>query len=301
MNMPVLTEEDILILLAHYPGLTRKEKWAMIHELIPNLVEGPYKDQNRATLTYQKRHAFSDYLKKCSIKQVKETYLKHKCHMVTLASADYPYLLKHIYDPPFVLFYKGDFSLLNLPLIGVVGARECTQYGKKSIDSVLPSLIEEGIGIVSGLAKGIDTYAHQAAVSMKGKTVAVIGTGLNVTYPKENVALQEHLSVNHLVLSEYPLGTTPKKHHFPMRNRIISGLSDGVLVIEAKARSGSLITARMALEEGRDVFAIPGSIMSELSRGCNDLIKLGAIPVTEASDIINEWKSDKNVKTFTIK
>ncbi|GAA0372341.1 DNA-processing protein DprA [Alkalibacterium iburiense] len=299
--MTALTEDDILILLAHYSGLTRKEKWAIVHEWMPQLVDGPYKDKNKVKLTYQKKHAFLTYLKTRSLTSLKETYAKQSINMVTLASDYYPYLLKHIYDPPFVLFFKGDLSLLDFPLMGVVGARECTQYGKQALDRVLPELVEHNVGIVSGLAKGIDAYAHKETIRLQGKTIGIIGTGLDVTYPRDTVALQAHLSLHHLVLSEYPLGTPPRKHHFPMRNRIISGLSDGVLVIEARARSGSLITARMALEEGRDVFAVPGSIFSELSKGCNDLIKLGAIPVTEASDILNEWKSDKNVKHFSMK
>lgn len=301
MKMTALTEDDMLILLAHYSGLTRKEKWAIVHEWIPQIVDGPYKDKNKVKLPYQKRQAFLTYLKTQSLASLKEAYAKQSINMITLASDCYPFLLKHIYDPPFVLFYKGDLSLLTLPLMGVVGARECTQYGRKALEQLLPLLIEHKVGIISGLAKGIDTYAHHETTQLNGKTIAVIGTGLDVTYPRENVALQAHLSLHHLVLSEYPLGTPPRKHHFPMRNRIISGLSDGVLVIEARSRSGSLITARMALEEGRDVFAVPGSIFSELSRGCNDLIKLGAIPVTEASDILDEWKSDKNVKHFSVK
>lgn len=287
--MENIDQEDLLFLLAHYAALTRKEKWTVIEEMRLNLAKGLPKRPEKVVLSFKKRAALKNYLKEAPLQKLKDRYKKEGIHYVTLASQEYPYLLRHIYDPPMVLFYKGDYSLLNGPALGIVGARECTQYGTKVLDMLLPPLIKEGIASVSGLARGIDGHVHQDALKYGGKTLGIIGTGINVFYPKENEPLQMKMYEEGLVISEYPLDTVPRKHHFPMRNRIISGISDGVLVVEARKRSGSLITARMALEEGRDVFAVPGSILSELSKGCNALIKQGAIPVTHPLDILNEW------------
>lgn len=201
----------------------------------------------------------------------------------------YPWDLSEIYDAPVLLFYKGNIDLLKFPKVAVVGSRACSKQGVKSVEKVIQGL-ENELVIVSGLAKGIDTAAHMAALHHGGKTIAVIGTGLDVFYPKPNKGLQDYIGNDHLVLSEYGPGEQPLKFHFPARNRIIAGLCRGVIVAEAKMRSGSLITCERAMEEGRDVFAIPGSILDGLSDGCHHLIQEGAKLVTSGQDILAEFE-----------
>lgn len=201
----------------------------------------------------------------------------------------YPWDLSEIYDAPVLLFYKGNLDLLKFPKVAVVGSRACSKQGAKSVEKVIQGL-ENELVIVSGLAKGIDTAAHMAALQNGGKTIAVIGTGLDVFYPKVNKRLQDYLGNDHLVLTEYGPGEQPLKFHFPARNRIIAGLCRGVIVAEAKMRSGSLITCERAMEEGRDVFAIPGSILDGLSDGCHHLIQEGAKLVTSGQDVLAEFE-----------
>lgn len=282
-------EELTLFTLAHYPYLTYKEKWTLACERIVTLSGFSQNCVGKATVNRKKRASFLRYEKNIPIMQLTEQYEKLSIRYLSILSPLYPSQLRHSYEPPLVLFYSGQLSLLSLTLLGVVGARECTPYAQLALNVLLPDLADSGIGIVSGLAKGVDGLAHQYAVSSEQPTIAVIGTGLDRVYPTMHSSLQQEMTESQLVITEYPLGTPPKKHHFPARNRIIAGLSRGVLVIEARKRSGSLITARMALEEGRDVFAVPGSIVSELSEGCNDLIKAGAIPCSSGKDILDEW------------
>lgn len=201
----------------------------------------------------------------------------------------YPWDLSEIYDAPVLLFYKGNLDLLKFPKVAVVGSRACSKQGAKSVEKVIKGL-ENELVIVSGLAKGIDTASHMAALQNGGKTIAVIGTGLDVFYPKANKRLQDYIGNDHLVLSEYGPGEQPLKFHFPARNRIIAGLCRGVIVAEAKMRSGSLITCERAMEEGRDVFAIPGSILDGLSDGCHHLIQEGAKLVTSGQDVLAEFE-----------
>lgn len=200
----------------------------------------------------------------------------------------YPRELASIYNPPVLLFYQGDLSLLDRPKLAVVGARNASANGTKSIQKIIKELDNRFV-IISGLARGIDTAAHIASLKNGGQTIAVIGCGLDVYYPKENRDLQAYIAKHHLLLSEYPIGTEPRKHHFPERNRIIAGLSQGVIVAEAKLRSGSLITCERAMEEGRDVFAIPGSIIDGFSAGCHHLIQDGAKCITSGLDVLNEY------------
>ena len=188
-----------------------------------------------------------------------------------------------------MLFYKGDLNLLKLPKVAVVGSRSCSQLGTKSVGKIIQGL-ENELVIVSGLARGIDTAAHMSILQNGGKTIAVIGTGLDVSYPKSNKRLQNYIGEHHLLLSEYGPGEEPLKYHFPARNRIIAGLCRGVIVAEAKMRSGSLITCERAMEEGRDVFAIPGSILDGRSDGCHHLIQEGAKLITSGQDVLSEFE-----------
>ena len=201
----------------------------------------------------------------------------------------YPFSLCEIYDAPVLLFYKGDLNLLKLPKVADVGSRSCSQVGTKSVGKVIQGL-ENELVIVSGLARGIDTAAHLSILQNGGKTIAVIGTGLDIFYPKSNKRLQNYIGEHHLLLSEYGPGEEPLKYHFPARNRIIAGLCRGVIVAEANMRSGSLITCERAMEEGRDVFAIPGSILDGRSDGCHHLIQEGAKLITSGQDVLSEFE-----------
>lgn len=205
---------------------------------------------------------------------------------VSIYDQKYPKLLLQIDSAPVVLYYKGDLSVLSKPAIAVVGSRKMSSYGKLVTESLVEKLAQAGLVIVSGLARGVDSVAHRSAIRSKGKTVAVLGGGLKHIYPSENISLAREIEQNGLVLSEFAPNETAYLGNFPARNRIISALSLGVLVTEADLDSGSLITARIALEQGKEVFAVPGQINSDLSRGPISLIKNGAVCVSQAEDIL---------------
>lgn len=207
---------------------------------------------------------------------------------ITIIDEAYPEQLREIYQAPLVLFYQGDLRALQLPLVALVGARQATSYGTAVLQYLMPAIQTAGIGVVSGLARGTDYTVHVTAISQRAVPIGVIGTGLDVSYPKSSVFLQEKVAGTGLLLSEYPNGSQPLKHHFPERNRIIAGLARATVVIEAKERSGSLITANLALQENRNVLAVPGPVNAPVSRGCNELIKAGALCVTTPADIIAE-------------
>lgn len=208
--------------------------------------------------------------------------------IVTLADAAYPKLLLEIQDPPPLLYAVGRLDLLERPALAVVGSRNATTQGARNAEQFARAFSEAGLTIVSGLALGIDAAAHRGGLAGAGSTIAVLGTGVDVIYPRQNAALAQRIAESGLLLSEFPLGAAGAAHHFPRRNRLISGLSQGCLVIEAALASGSLITARAAAEQGREVFAVPGSIHSPLSKGCHTLIKQGAKLVESAEDVLAE-------------
>lgn len=208
---------------------------------------------------------------------------------ISIMDPEYPEELLWMHNPPVLLFYSGNIDLLKHPKIAVVGSRSCSRTGIQSVEKIINELNNELI-VVSGLAKGIDAAAHYAAIRNGGKTIGVIGTGLDVFYPRSNKQLQKYMGGSHLVLTEYGPGQSPQKHHFPERNRIIAGLSRAVIVAEARMRSGSLITCERAMEEGRDVFAIPGSILDGRSDGCHHLIQEGAKLVTSGKDVLDEFE-----------
>jgi len=210
-------------------------------------------------------------------------------HLITLQDPEYPALLRETADPPAALFVHGDPSLLALPQIAIVGSRNPTTSGKKTAKEFARHLASAGITITSGLAVGIDGASHQGALEAHGSTIAVTGTGLDRVYPASHHALAKQIAQQGgALISEFPPGTPARAGHFPRRNRIISGLSLGTLVVEAAVQSGSLITARQATEQGREVFAIPGSIHNPLARGCHAIIRQGAKLVETAQDIIEE-------------
>ena len=212
-----------------------------------------------------------------------------KIEEINIESYDYPEQLRNIYDPPLKLFVMGNKQLLKQKNIAIVGAREATEYGKNIALQFSRELSEKGINVISGLALGIDTYAHLGTLQSNnlGKTIAVLGSGLDEIYPKQNTELaRKIIQLGGCIVTEYPFKTKPEKMNFPKRNRIISGLSIGVLVVEASEKSGSLITADFALEQGKDVFAVPGNILNKTSVGTNNLIKQGAQLVTCCEEIM---------------
>lgn len=209
-------------------------------------------------------------------------------HLITLADSHYPQALLQISDPPPLLYAKGDLAKLNIPALAMVGSRYASTQGAKNAEDFAYALCQHGLCIVSGLALGIDGAAHRGALKAQGATVAVVGTGLDIVYPSRHRELAYQIAEHGIIISEFALGTPSRAQNFPRRNRLISGLSLGCLVVEANVQSGSLITARLAAEQGREVFAIPGSIHSPLSKGCHQLIKQGAKLVDNIQDIIDE-------------
>ena len=210
---------------------------------------------------------------------VKQIY--RQCEVVGFFDEVYPQKLRQIYRPPLILFAKGDTSLLSKETITIVGSRYPTNYSEKVINRMVPNLVRKNIAVASGLAKGVDSLAHQAALRNQGKTIAVIGNGLNHFYPRQNFDLQSEIVQKGLLISEYLPDTPPRPFRFPERNRILAGLSQGVIITEAKDKSGSLITANLAMQENRDVYAVPGPITNQLSAGPNQLIEDGAIPIID--------------------
>jgi DNA processing protein len=213
---------------------------------------------------------------------------KHRVHALTIWDKRYPTLLKKTADPPLVLFYKGELRENWPPCLAVVGTRTPTQYGKTITEKLVGELIHNGIAIVSGLARGIDTIAHQSALDYGGKTIAVLGCGLDHIYPPENKKIYQVIEEKGILFSEYFIGTGPDAVNFPRRNRIISGISLGVLIVEAGDKSGALITANYALDQNREVFAIPGTINNPKSSGPHRLIQQGAKLVQDVQDILDE-------------
>ena len=213
-------------------------------------------------------------------------------HLITWADSEYPALLKEIHDPPIVLYARGDLSAFKQVTVAMVGTRKPSVTGSETARYFARELSAQAITIVSGLALGIDAEAHQGCLDVAGKTIAVMGTGIDVIYPRRHGRLAEEVAHTGLLLSEFPLKTQPIAGHFPRRNRIISGLSLITLIIEAAIKSGSLITARFALEQNRDVLAIPGSIHNPQARGCHHLLQQGAKLVTSVQDVLDELNMD---------
>ncbi|OFW02131.1 MAG: DNA protecting protein DprA [Acidobacteria bacterium RIFCSPLOWO2_12_FULL_59_11] len=218
--------------------------------------------------------------------------------LLTIREADYPPLLKEIFDPPLVLYVRGELALLRAPAVAVVGTRRTTPYGRAMAERLAADLASRGLVIISGLARGVDAVAHRATLDIGGKTVAVLGNGADVIYPSENKKLFDRIVEQGAIVSEFPLGSFPAPQNFPIRNRIISGLSLGVVVVEAAQHSGALITARLAMEQNREVFAIPGSLTNPCSWGPHVLIKQGAKLVQDWQDVVEELPAEVRQQLF---
>lgn len=238
--------------------------------------------KNEIAQNITQRRFLSDPLKE--IKKAEE----HGVRIIKYDDAAYPQALREIYDPPMVIYLKGHLPPQNTTFVAIVGSRNATHYGLGSAEKLAQGLARRGLGVVSGMAMGIDSAAHWGCINGKGFTVAVLGTGIDTVYPSSNKKLFQKISEKGAILSEFPFGTRPLPNNFPIRNRIISGMSKGVVVVEATKNSGSLITASLALDQGRDVFAVPGSINSFKSAGCHFLIKQGARLIENSDDILDE-------------
>lgn len=259
-------------------------------EELCNSLDDFYSEENRKELQEILSPTFFDRtLKNTDLNFARETVAKieEKYNIVTSIDAEYPEKLKYIENYPRVLYYVGDFSLTGGNLLALVGARKCTDYARWAINYLMKDLSDYDFTIVSGLAAGVDALSHRAAIENGLKTIGVLGTGIDIEYPSSNRAIYREMKKNHLVLTEFPPGTKGFPQNFPQRNRIISGLSSATCVIEAKKKSGSLITARLAFEQGREVFAVPGNINSLYSEGANMLIADGAFPLLEARDVLD--------------
>ncbi len=279
------TRRTLMIALAMRDKGSSQQRWELYQRLCQN-------EWTEGTFTLEAIHQELsleeiDWLRNTDFVSLELQYRKEAIHFLMYEDALYPKRLKEIYLPPVVLFYKGRLELFNRLSIGIVGARNHTPYSKEALEYLLPDILERKVSIISGLARGVDSLAHQLTLDLKGETIAVIGNGINICYPKENQYLYDVIGKKGLILSEYPLDSSPLKFHFPYRNRIIAGLSHGLCVIEAKLHSGSLITANVALSENRQVFALPGNITSEYSKGTNELITAGAFPIRNANDILD--------------
>ncbi|MEA3272216.1 MAG: DNA-processing protein DprA [Patescibacteria group bacterium] len=284
--------------LTRFPkiGPFRFQKLIKFFNSAENIWKAPFNDLKRSNLEEKIITDFITRRHEINPDAEMEKLDKNNIKVLLFEDVDYPKLLKEIYAPPYLLYYKGDTKCLNEFVVAIVGTRKATSYGKQITPMIAGELARNGVVIASGLAFGIDTLAHEAVVNANGKTIGVLGSGLDKEsfYPKQNLRLVENIiAKSGIIISEHPIGVAPLPHHFPHRNRIISGLSLGVLIVEAAANSGSLITAKSALEQNREIFTVPGSIFSPVSAGPNNLIKMGAKPVTSAFDILESLNLKK--------
>lgn len=234
--------------------------------------------------------AIAGWEKNIDLKGEMERIEKYGCHVVIQSDENYPELLKQIYDPPIVLYVKGDLTAKDKNAVAVVGSRMTTHYGVETARKLAFQLAYIGVTVVSGGARGIDSAAHQGALHSKGRTIAVLGTGINIVFPAENVELFERIAAQGAVVTQFPFNRKADKQSFPIRNRLVAGMTLGTVVVEANLTSGALITARMAADNGRQVFAVPGRIDSPRSKGCHELIKNGAKLCEGAEDILSEFE-----------
>ena len=273
---------------ANMKGISAREK-CQLHELF-GTAQALYYIEEKAL----EKQGIADKLRQIILRHPSESELEREfdkvkergVRFVTMFDKEYPSRLKNIGSPPYAIYYKGKLPKEQQKTAAIIGARECSQYGRAMADEYARELARQGIAIISGMARGVDSTGQWGALQAGGESYAVLGCGVDICYPREHFSLYQRLEKQGGVLSEFPVGTEPLKSHFPARNRIISGLSDIVLVMEAKEKSGSLITADMALEQGKDVYALPGSATSKLSEGCHLLIKQGAGILISPEDLL---------------
>lgn len=290
--MSQLSERDLWLAVAQTPGIGPRTFYQLL-DIFGSMKEfwaAPTAEvkQMAANIGQRRLNALLKLRQEFDLETTLSTFAQARLNTVTLLDDHYPANLKTIFDPPPVLYYRGDFTVADKVAVGIVGARRATPYGREIAMKFARELARSGITVVSGLARGVDSAAHRGALAGKGRTLAVLGCGLNVIYPPENARLYDQVASQGAVITEFPLDTPPEGRNFPRRNRIISGLSKAVVVVEAAVNSGSLITADFALEQGREVFAVPGPITSSFSQGTNNLIRQGARLAGKVEDIIEE-------------
>lgn len=270
-------------------GLGRKSRWELVETAgSPKAVYEMSETEWRRLLPEKKARALEYAKEKIEAEESYRQFCKGTIRYIPNGHPDYPKRLKKIPDPPFGFFLWGKLPDEHRPAVAVIGARECSEYGKYIAGKMAAELAAKGINIISGMARGIDGISQRAALQAGGNTYGILGCGVDICYPSENRSLYEDLKTKGGILSEYLPGTQPKAGLFPLRNRIISGLSDIVLIVEARERSGTLITADMALDQGKDVYAVPGRVSDSLSEGCNRLIKQGAGVMNSVEEMLEE-------------
>ncbi|MFA9375348.1 MAG: DNA-processing protein DprA [Lachnotalea sp.] len=296
-----MTEEESWFWLCTIKGIYRKKIKRLIecYKSPLNLYE--MTDEQVKTIKILTEHEQNLLIKSKSINQIKENFQKlqeQNISFISNADMKYPKKLRNIPDAPCGLYIKGNIPSDTQPSVAIIGARNCSNYGKEIALEYARELSLNGVQIISGLARGIDSYGHKGVLEVNGKTFGVLGCGVNVYYPKENHYLYDSMAQQGGIISEYSINTQPHSLYFPERNRIISGLADIIVVIEAREKSGSLITTDLALEQGKDIFAVPGRITDPLSKGCNRLISQGAAIANSPQDIMDELgiKYEKNRK-----
>jgi len=283
-------EQKYLVGLSHFPKFGPK-RLKLLLEKFPGSAaafHAPLADLVSSGLSENLATEFIQFRQKIVLEKILEKMSRENIGIISLADKSYPRLLKEIFDPPIVLYYKGCLENIDFNL-AIVGSRKCTSYGRQCAESFAAELSRQGLNIVSGLALGIDTYVHEACLKNSGRTIAVLGSGIDNAslYPAINHPLAERIiQQGSLIFSEFPLGTEPLRYNFPQRNRIISGLSQATLVIEAQEKSGALITARFALEQNRELLAVPGNIFTPAAFGPNELIKQGAKLITKSDEVM---------------
>lgn len=275
--------------LCNFPGINNRQQRQLMETC--GSMEGIYLADTKIWETVLSRKQVENLKAYTAAWRPEEEYRKMQeegIGLVTIKDQTYPKALKEIPDPPCALFFRGRLPRENVPAVAVVGARECSEYGKYVAKQLGRLLGRNGIAVISGMAKGIDGICQRAALEAGGYSVGVLGSGVDICYPAQNKDLYENLTVNGAVLSAYPLGTPAHSWNFPPRNRIVSGLADAVVVVEARARSGTLITVDMALEQGREVYVVPGRVTDRLSDGCNRLIRQGAGVLADPEEFLEE-------------
>lgn len=287
-----LTATEKRLLVLHYFFPVPKNRLNLLYEMDPNLVEFPaYSAEKLAAIlktSAEKAEKLKANILKSSLTPYEQLYERYAITPIPFTNPLYPAHLLTLIDPPAVLYTKGDISLLaKKRKMAIIGSRKASFYSKQALSFIVPPLVQNDIVIVSGLAKGADTLAHKAAISYGGKTIAVLGHGLFHLYPKENEAIRDKISNEHLLITEYPPYVRPERWTFPMRNRIISGLSEAIIVTEATRKSGTMSTVEHALDHGKDIYAVPGSVTSVLSEGPNRLIDEGAQPLWNGYQVID--------------
>lgn len=294
-----MTEQELWYWLCNIEGVGNKRIHCLIEQFLHP--ENVFRAEKKELLMVKgiTENVASSIINSRNLNKVQENYAKlieKGIYFLNQTQTEYPERLKHIYNPPYGLYYRGNMPEQEKLAIAIVGARSCTNYGREVANYFARELAKKGVQIISGLARGIDSFAHRGAMEAEKGTFGVLGCGIDICYPAEHIELYMEMQKQGGILSEYGIGVIAKPGYFPMRNRIISGLSDGILLVEAKEKSGSLITIELGLEQGKDIFVIPGRIEDSCSKGCNRLIQMGGELVESPEDILENYQIKMETK-----